>query len=1401
MSNNPSVWRSLSHPAKPIEHFPDRGLMPKEDTQVSAFLNKYPEYDGRGTVIGIMDTGVDPAAYGLQVTSDGKPKIIDIIDCTGSGDVIMEKADAPTRATVDGEDVLTLKGLTGRTLILSEDWKNPTGEYRLGVKSLYDMFPTPLVGELKWNAKQRMIQKNNPLLSQAQNALSDFKAAHPDTKNLGEADDAIFQDLTARVTLLQKWGEQFEDIGHLADCLLFHDGEHWVAVVAPVDTTDLRQVPRLRDYKVAQEYHTFSARDQMSYSVKVYDEGKVLSIVTTAGYHGTHVAGITAAYHPDDPAVSGIAPGAQLISLKIGDHRLSSMETGTGVTRAAIALVDSRCDLANMSYGEPAAEANRGYFVDLVREEVVGRYGCIFVSSAGNEGPGLSTVGCPGGTTSDVIGVGAYVGHSQMRAEYALTEMGPEVPYTWSSRGPTQDGAVGVDIYAPGSAVTSYPAYTLKRANLLNGTSMSSPNACGCLALLLSACKATGLSYTPFRVKSAMVNSAKSVDDPFNVGFIQVDAAWAYLQKYAGEVDQDINFKVDLPNSNAGGRGVYLREPSHTATPAYCSVRISPTFMAEHDDADAAAQDALRKAQFAFEKRVTVVTSAAYVRAPDFVYLNSAGTTFNIVVDPTALTAGRFYFTEVLGYDAAKVDRGPLFRIPVTICKPELPNEAGSLRFTNLTFTSAAIERRFVHVPLGASHAVVRVISHNADPTAPTRFDLHATQLRRDRRFNYLGARFNAMLFACDFGKGKGDSQVIRRGFNVSGNGTLELCLAQFWSGPGAHTLSLEVDFHGFQLMGASSNSDGAVLLDLPAGITRLDMATPLRPEESIAVTAKLTHLQRSLRPSNSVIRPLSRDRDLLPNQTVTMELVLTYPLNGYDGNRDYLFSMPLFNNVVYDTVIENVALMVFDARKKLLAYQGSYVHMLSLPCKGDYTVLVQLRHSSLKLLQSYVDMPLLMRYALPKGDILAPKVTLGSRLTSPDNVKAGRRWMLTKGSQTPMYLHTTCLSRPAAAKAGDMLCGDLCINCPSIPNGVKFPLIGPVPPVPIKTTNGGSQDDEGGSGDDKASGSVAASSSVRGSIPTVSKTTSGIHPTKSTDQTNRPAASSSDGGLTGPAIEGVSAADATGTGTPSLAEQYREALWKWKLEWAKKAKDDATLRQRLLDELDGECDQYLPYLEYLLEQAAEKMESAAAAPSSDDQDQASLATAASSLRHVALETMNAADRVITRLDAPALAAAVRALPPSFQSKEYKAKQKELKEQVASLVNAYRHRVEALLMLTRGPGGSSSSDQGHDGDADYESQLTVTFSEYSRWQKRDFTDIGYLKAYVQVELRAGRHGNALTAILTYQDKVERTVANVKDLTCIDHLKIEVLRKAGYDNWADHFADMLRQAVPKSYAAF
>ncbi|HEU5217858.1 MAG TPA: hypothetical protein VFU23_04325, partial [Gemmatimonadales bacterium] len=76
---------SLREPVAPPAMAAIRGWMPLAATGVPLFLASHPEWDGRGVLIGILDSGVDPGTAGLDSTSTGRPKLVDLRDFSREG--------------------------------------------------------------------------------------------------------------------------------------------------------------------------------------------------------------------------------------------------------------------------------------------------------------------------------------------------------------------------------------------------------------------------------------------------------------------------------------------------------------------------------------------------------------------------------------------------------------------------------------------------------------------------------------------------------------------------------------------------------------------------------------------------------------------------------------------------------------------------------------------------------------------------------------------------------------------------------------------------------------------------------------------------------------------------------------------------------------------------------------------------------------------------------------------------------------------------------------------------------------------------------------------------------------------------------------------------------------------
>ncbi|KAK1266677.1 hypothetical protein QJS04_geneDACA000427 [Acorus gramineus] len=1005
-------------------------LMPKKEIGADRFLQSHPEYDGRGALIAIFDSGVDPAAAGLQVTSDGKPKIVDIIDCTGCGDIDTSKV---VKADADGN----ITGASGAQLVVNPSWKNPSGEWHVGYKLVYELFlkkPNSLTSRIKKERRKKWDEKNREAISKTLKQLNlfDKKYSRTDDIKLKHARE----DLQNQLDFLKKQTDSYDDKGPFIDAVVWNDGAVWrVAIDTQSFEGDsklgkLAEFVPLTNYRFERQYGIFSKLDACSFVTNVYNEGNLLSIVTDCSNHGTHVAGIAAAFHHKEPLLNGVAPGAQIISCKIGDGRLDCRSTGTSLTRALTAAVEHKCDLINMSYGGPTLLPNYGCIIDLVNE-VVDKHRLVFVSSAGNDGPALSTVISPGGTCSSIIGVGAYVSPSMAAGAHCVVEPPSEgLEYTWSSRGPTVDGNLGVCVSAPGGAVAPVPTWTLQRHMLMNGTSMASPSACGGVALLISAMKAEGITVSPYMIRKALENTTISVgglpEDKLSTGhgLMQVDRAFEYLQQ--SKHFPCICYKVQISQegkSSPNLRGIYLREASACKQASEWTVQVEPKF---HEDACNLEQ------LVQFEECIQLHSSEkSVVRTPEYLLLNNNGRSFNVIVDPTDLSDGLHYY-EVYGTDCRAPWRGPIFRVPITIAKPMiLKNQNSKISLSDIQFLPGHVERRFIEVPHGATWFEATMQTSGFDTAR--KFLINTVQicpLRKPIKWN------KEVTFS--------SPSLKSFSFLVEGGLMMELAIAQFWlSGVGSHestTVNFKIEFHGISIL------NDAVVLDGSEAPIRID-AKALISSEKLVPAAILTTMRIPYRPIESILSSLTTSRDKLPSGKQILSLTLIYKFKLEDG-AEIKPRVPLLNHCNYNIQFH----MISDSNMRVYATGDANSKYVKLP-KGVYDLHLCIRHANVEILEKlnqlvlFIEMKLkdviqLTFFSKPDGPIMGNSTFKSSELV-PGQIEA-----FYVGQPTKMKLPKNC--PPGSVLHGKITYGILSLgdsNQQRAPISYQISYVVPPPP------------------------------------------------------------------------------------------------------------------------------------------------------------------------------------------------------------------------------------------------------------------------------------------------------------------------------------------------------------------
>ncbi len=157
------------------------------------------------------------------------------------------------------------------------------------------------------------------------------------------------------------------------------------------EVTDTLDLESLKDARGAKRPHAFmSVVDPMKlyHSSKIpfaYDyANKDLDVSTTASFHGNHVAGIIGAAATEYSDMHGIAPGCQLILMKIFDES-RNVASDAALIAALEDALKLGADIINLSLGIYAGSAS-GNAIDV--GDILNKaesMGCIIVSAAGNE--------------------------------------------------------------------------------------------------------------------------------------------------------------------------------------------------------------------------------------------------------------------------------------------------------------------------------------------------------------------------------------------------------------------------------------------------------------------------------------------------------------------------------------------------------------------------------------------------------------------------------------------------------------------------------------------------------------------------------------------------------------------------------------------------------------------------------------------------------------------------------------------------------------------------------------------------------------------------------------------------------------------------------------------------------
>ncbi len=453
-----------------------------KSTGVEDFIKQHPEYDGKGTIIIVLDTGVDMGIDGLLKTSGGEVKVIDVQDFTGEGE--MEYYSAERRK---GDDKII--------------FENPDKNFSVKAD----------IGKLIPSADDNYFIGAFP-----ENHLINSNSGSADLNGNGSTNDVYY-------FIVYKTIDQF-----------------WVVYFDQNGNGDLSDEKPLRNYKEKFDAFTIQRAKGLApftIALNIFPEENKVVFFFDDGSHGTHCAGIAAGYNIGEAGINGVAPGAKIIALKIGHNNFPGGATVNESMKKAYLYADkiSRereepC-IISMSYGIGSEIENRSEMENFLAK-LLNENPYLYVSvSNGNEGPGISSSGLPA-SSNYVFSSGAVLAKEVARDNYG-NDLPKDIILHFSSRG---GEVTKPDVISPGAATSTVPNFTA--GDKFWGTSMACPYSAGVMSLLLSAARKEYPDVKiPAQLLYKIIRESATKWDEYTVldqggGFINVLNAYDLLKKF-----------------------------------------------------------------------------------------------------------------------------------------------------------------------------------------------------------------------------------------------------------------------------------------------------------------------------------------------------------------------------------------------------------------------------------------------------------------------------------------------------------------------------------------------------------------------------------------------------------------------------------------------------------------------------------------------------------------------------------------------------------------------------------------------------------------------------------------------------------------------------------------------------